>query len=809
MRICSIVLVCLVSVLTVHAREFSKLSDLVVTVSSDQTAVTNGTAVTVTVTARNLGPDPITDGWLSGNEPDPDYCEIQLSPADGQYIQPATASGPGSINTSGWTILWFPGEIAAGAAVHMTATVTINTTDATLNSFDATGHYSNSDVTDTNQANNADSLDFTFKPAAALSLSIDDDGIADSRHIDDGGYWLGVVVSNSGPSIATDVVVTNILPAGADFSVSWPDDASHYDLNENVLTWRPGGDNESSIWPGTTETLVVDITPTSAGEETLTSTLFCDYDSTAGDDTATRTITVTNSPVSVTLGIEGWDIVPTVNRYGSIQYYLHVYNDGDTDAENVVVSNMLPLSALYDRATPSQGTVSNGNEDITWFVGTVAAQSEADINLYVIPLESGVITNVITLHSDADINDSGATGFSEETSVNPGPPICTVMPLDATNSTLGFHMISAVIQTNNTELSGINVTASITRGPHAGYSTNAVTAVPTGVPDTPPPMAIFELEDELGLPGLDRISVTGTVGRIPFNVSALARWELMSDQHYLSETNAWINNDTENRYPLRISESFDIYDIRVKLHLTHSWPSDLEFRLESAEGSTVTLFSELLAMEPGETDPDMLIGTSNQFCVLKDNATTNIAAGSEPFAGDYQTESLTLGTFTGETSRGEWTLIIEDMNPEDDESGRLYAWGLDLTPDDGDIDNDNMNDQWELDNGLDPTNPNDADLDGDHDGSPNWQEFRTGSKPAVPGDTFSFSSQGLSVGDDEIVLEWRSQSNAFYTVERSFMLLTNFTPIVTNIMATPPLNRLVLTNDLDQIETYYRVVLEE
>ena len=53
---------------------------------------------------------------------------------------------------------------------------------------------------------------------------------------------------------------------------------------------------------------------------------------------------------------------------------------------------------------------------------------------------------------------------------------------------------------------------------------------------------------------------------------------------------------------------------------------------------------------------------------------------------------------------------------------------MNAIPDD---DGDQMDDSWETSFGLDPTDPSDANLDGDNDGKTNLQEFNEGTNPTV------------------------------------------------------------------------------
>jgi hypothetical protein len=89
------------------------------------------------------------------------------------------------------------------------------------------------------------------------------------------------------------------------------------------------------------------------------------------------------------------------------------------------------------------------------------------------------------------------------------------------------------------------------------------------------------------------------------------------------------------------------------------------------------------------------------------------------------------------------------------------------TPPSGDSDGDGMPDAWEIANGFDRTNPADAALDFDGDGSTNLGEYEAGTDPRSP-----YSVLALDVtGAGPTVLEFDAKSGKTYTIERSFTLL--------------------------------------
>jgi hypothetical protein len=78
-----------------------------------------------------------------------------------------------------------------------------------------------------------------------------------------------------------------------------------------------------------------------------------------------------------------------------------------------------------------------------------------------------------------------------------------------------------------------------------------------------------------------------------------------------------------------------------------------------------------------------------------------------------------------------------------------------------DTDEDGMPDDWELANGLDLENPDDAELDTDEDGSTNLEEYLAGTDPQDPA-----SALRLRVlNDGAVMLEFNAVAGKTYAIE--------------------------------------------
>ncbi len=152
---------------------------------------------------------------------------------------------------------------------------------------------------------------------------------------------------------------------------------------------------------------------------------------------------------------------------------------------------------------------------------------------------------------------------------------------------------------------------------------------------------------------------------------------------------------------INIQDDLPIDDVNVRISIDHTWAEDLDIFLQSPGGTLV----ELSTFNGGS-------GDNYTDTVFDDDGATPITGGSAPFTGTFQPEG-SLSDFTGESSLGDWTLLVTDtFGPLD--GGEMLLFELELcvvgefTPDE---DGDGVIDS--VDNCVDIANADQSDIDGD------------------------------------------------------------------------------------------------
>lgn len=111
-----------------------------------------------------------------------------------------------------------------------------------------------------------------------------------------------------------------------------------------------------------------------------------------------------------------------------------------------------------------------------------------------------------------------------------------------------------------------------------------------------------------------------------------------------------------------INRDMAISDLNVKVNVSHSYVSDVRMTLVGPDGTQVPLVNRRGGA-----------GDNFSNTVFDDQASTSIASGTAPFAGNFKPES-SLAAFNGKNARGTWYLVVDDVALFD--GGRLNAWSV-------------------------------------------------------------------------------------------------------------------------------------
>src|SRR5439155_1061998 len=196
----------------------------------------------------------------------------------------------------------------------------------------------------TNTGNNSASDTDTLTPQNNVSVS-KTDGV--SSVVPGTSTTYTIVVTNTGPSTATSVAVSDPLPAGVT-SFSWSGNGQTNvsgALSDTIASLAPGA--------SVTYTVVASINASATADVVNTVTVTAANDTNKGNNSATDTDTLTpQNNVSVTKADGVTSVVPGT----STTYTIVVSNSGPSTATNVSVSDPLPAGVTAFSWSGSNGT---------------------------------------------------------------------------------------------------------------------------------------------------------------------------------------------------------------------------------------------------------------------------------------------------------------------------------------------------------------------------------------------------------------------------------------------------------------------
>ena len=320
-----------------------------------------GGLVQFTMSVQNLGPSGATGVIVT-----------DLLPSGFSFV---SATSPGGTSYDSRSGFWIVGSLANGATSTLIITATVNPSG----DFENTVTISSTDQVDRDLTNNSASV--TVNPQSA--------NIAVTKQVDNpsppvnGTVVFTVVATNQGPSNATAVVVTDLLPSGYHLVSSQPGTLSAY--NPITGEWAI-----PSLEKGNSTTLRLTATVNAQGSYSNTASVsHSDQpDLDAGDNTST----VTTAPISADLNVlkQVDKAEPLVGD--TVSFQVIVTNRGPSAATGVVIKDLLPSGFTYLSAAPTAGTQFNQTNGL-WTVGSLPNGSSATLRVNATVNPSGIFSN--------------------------------------------------------------------------------------------------------------------------------------------------------------------------------------------------------------------------------------------------------------------------------------------------------------------------------------------------------------------------------------------------------------------------------
>ncbi len=331
---------------TISTRE----ADLAVAKTVSDPTPNVGDTITFTVTVSNLGPDSANNVQITDSVP---VAGLQLLSA---------VPSQGTFNTG--TGVWTVGTVDVGSASAKTLLITARVLAPAVNTVPSSqtnvATVTAADEFDPNPGNNTGTA--TETPLYAdLGVKKTTNNVQPNV-----GETVTYTVSlfNLGTAVATNVEVTDALPANVSFLSATPAAGTRFDESPTGGVW-----SVPSIAPGQTLvlTLTVEAVNTSVAFNTVTITHSDVWDPNNRNNTARTPTDPQEADLIVSKTVN--DTAPNVGD--NVTFTITLENVGPSTAQNVAVNDLLPAGLQFVSATPSAGSYTAGSG--VWTLGSVPA----------------------------------------------------------------------------------------------------------------------------------------------------------------------------------------------------------------------------------------------------------------------------------------------------------------------------------------------------------------------------------------------------------------------------------------------------
>jgi uncharacterized repeat protein (TIGR01451 family) len=411
--------------------------DIAVTKTVDDDTPDRNQNVTFTVTAANVSTTNATGVVIR-----------DILPAGLTFVSATPSVGAFSNATGLWTV----GNLAASGSANLQIVATVSAPTLPANgTITNTAELNAVDQTDSNANNNTGTRVLTLNQ---LDIAVDKRITAGSATPNrDETVTFRVTATNSGPSAATGLQITDVLPAGLTFVSASPSGTTTYTAGTGI--WNIG--NLSNTAGANTATLDITVRVTSAGPTIRNEarvTALNQYDTNPANDVEGENVAPNNLDLVVTKIVD--DTTPNQNQ--NVTFTVTVTNLGLAAATGVRVADTLPAGLTFVSSTPSTGTYNNATG--IWNVGAlsnVAGSNSATLAIVATVTGQTAIINTAAL-DNVDQFESPTVNNQQSVSVTPNVlDLALTKTVDDATPDRNQNVTFTVTVTNASQIGATNV----------------------------------------------------------------------------------------------------------------------------------------------------------------------------------------------------------------------------------------------------------------------------------------------------------------------------------------------------------------
>jgi uncharacterized repeat protein (TIGR01451 family) len=402
-------------------------SDLAVKITSPSGTTPVGEDATFVVKVTNHGPSLASSVSLA-----------DILPAGTTYVSSSVSSGPSATLLDG-VLTDAYGSLAVGASFTLTILVDIGT-GAYPTATDSASVTSSTPNPNPSDATASGSASITFVSDVVLKL------VASTDNVDVGGtetYYA--TVTNKGPSPASDVSFTDLLPA--DVTLVSASASSGPPLTESSSEIA---DVIGTLNSGASVLITISVIPTGSTSSLLTDDATVTTTSTDPDPT-NNSVTVTDNVVPVAdLKIVSVDASSSSLPIGQeVTFTIDLVNNGPSTATTATIDDNLPAGLTFVSGTAPEGGVALNAGVISADIENLLSGQSTSITITAKATGVGELTDLVTVSSPvADPTTINNTGASTVT-VTPVIDLSVALSGDAGPIFTGNAVTYTAVVTNN------------------------------------------------------------------------------------------------------------------------------------------------------------------------------------------------------------------------------------------------------------------------------------------------------------------------------------------------------------------------